>query len=98
MKSDIQLEQPALKQCVRKLVLDDKYFIAWQHIKQRGHRIEEYEIKTVLLHGRHTPDRSHPNRYNAFGTIPPNRQMRVVYTLTHQPDGIIVVVITAFED
>ncbi len=46
-----------IKQHVRRLVQDGGYFIKWQHIKQRGHCVEEYEIKTVLLHGRHVPDR-----------------------------------------
>ena len=87
-----------IKQYVQMLVMDGRYSIEWRHIKQRGHRVEEYEIKTVLLHGRHVPDRDHPNRYNAFGTIPPNRNIRVVYTLVEQPDGTTVVVITAFED
>jgi len=63
-----------------------------------GHHVEEYEIKTVLLHGRHVPDRDHPNRYNAFGTIPPNKKIWVVYTLVEPSDGTTVVVITAFED
>lgn len=87
-----------IKQHVQRLVQGGRYFIKWQHIKQRGHRVEEYEIKTVLLHGRHVPDRDHPNRYNAFGTIPPNKKIRVVYTFVEQPDETIVVVITAFED
>jgi len=87
-----------IKQYVRMLVLDGKYSIEWQHIKQHGHHVEEYEIKTVLLHGRHVPDRDHPNRYNAFGTITPNKKILVVYTLVERPDGMIVVVITAFED
>ena len=87
-----------IKQYVQMLVLDGRYSIEWRHIKQRGHHIEEYEIKTVLLHGRHVPDRDHPNRYNAFGTIPPNKKIRVVYTLIEQPDGTTVVVITAFKD
>lgn len=87
-----------IKQYVQMLVLDGRYSIEWRHIKQRGHYVEEYEIKTVLLHGRHVPDRDHPNRYNAFGTIPPNKKIRVVYTLIEQSDGTAVVVITAFED
>ncbi len=86
-----------IKQYVQMLVLDGRYSIEWRHIRQRGHRVEEYEIKTVLLHGRHAPDRDHPNRYNAFGTIPP-KKIRVVYALVEQPDGMTVVVITAFED
>lgn len=92
------MDMDQTRQRVHALVQDGRYFIKWQHIKRRGHHVEEYEIKTVLLHGRHAPDRDRQNRYNAFGIIPPNKKIRVVYTLSEQPDGTTVVVITAFED
>ena len=38
-----------IKQYVQMLVLDGRYSIEWRHIEQRGHRVEEYEIKTVLF-------------------------------------------------
>ncbi|MDI6708539.1 MAG: hypothetical protein QME47_05600 [Candidatus Thermoplasmatota archaeon] len=79
------------------LVLEGKYRILWEHIKERGHEISEFEIKMTILHGRHAPDREVEDRFVAFGRIN-NKNIRAVYEFVLTSTGEYLLVITAFVD
>lgn len=86
-----------IKEKARCLVLEEKYHINWEHIRKRGHIVSEFEIKMVLLHGRHDFDREVEDRYLAFGNIN-NKNIRVAYEFILTQTGERVLVVTAFVD
>ena len=79
------------------LVLEGRYRILWKHIQERGHEISEFEIKMIILHGRHAPDKEAEDRFDAFGHIN-NKNIRAVYEFILTPAGEYLLVITAFVD
>ena len=86
-----------IREKARCLVLEERYHINWEHIIKRGHAVSEFEIKMVLLHGRHEFDREAEDRYLAFGNIN-NKNIRVVYEFILTQTGEYVLVVTAFAD
>ena len=79
------------------LVLAGRYRILWDHIIKRGHEVSEFEIKMTLLHGRHTFDKEHEDRYVAFGYLN-GKNIRVVYEFVVTSSGELLLVVTAFQE
>lgn len=79
------------------LVLEGKYSVLWKHIRERGHEISEFEIRIIILHGRHVPDREVEDRFVAFGRTN-NKNIRVVYEFVLTPTGEYLLIVTAFVD
>ncbi|PJB21420.1 MAG: hypothetical protein CO114_05430 [Euryarchaeota archaeon CG_4_9_14_3_um_filter_38_12] len=86
-----------IREKARCLALEGKYHISWEHIRKRGHTVSEFEIKMMLLHGRHEFDKEAEDRYLAFGNIN-NKNIRVVYEFILTQTGEHVLVVTAFAD
>ena len=99
MKDVDELVLEEAKTLAVELVRADKYQINWLHIRRHGHVVTEGEILRVLAYGTHRLDRNQKGRFVAFGYNVLHRgvDIRVSYTFKKM-NGIILVIITAFED
>ncbi len=88
-----------LKTRVRELIYNEKYVIAWNHIKRFHPNITEQEILNGLIYGLYKPDGNIEGRFISWSKFTcPVRLIRIVFQIQNAPDDEFVLVITAFDE
>ncbi|HMB45368.1 MAG TPA: hypothetical protein VKL21_06065 [Candidatus Methanoperedens sp.] len=88
-----------LKTVVMELVLNEKYVILWNHIKQYHVNITETEILNGLYYGLFKPDKNIESRFVSWSKFTISKRLiRIVFEVHEASDNDFVLVITAFDE